>query len=81
MQSGTADGGGHEQGEGISTATSSAAAPRLRRLTPTGPPLWPLLLIPLIAVAVSALISLISATIIGFALAALYSAGGFSMST
>jgi uncharacterized membrane protein len=43
--------------------------------------LWPLLLLPLISFAIAAVIALISATVIGFALAALYSAGGFSMST
>lgn len=55
--------------------------PRLRGQRRTRPPLWPLLLIPLISLAVAAVIAVISATVIGFALAALYSAGGFSMST
>lgn len=54
---------------------------RLSRPKRARPPLWPVLLIPAIAVVVSALIALGSATVIGFALAALYSAGGFSMST
>ena len=47
----------------------------------TRPPLWPLALIPVIAFVAAAIVALVSATVIGFALAALYSAGGFSMST
>ncbi|WWC95704.1 hypothetical protein V866_002569 [Kwoniella sp. B9012] len=45
------------------------------------PPLWPIFILPLISVVIASGISLISATVVGFALAAIYSAGGFSMST
>ncbi|WWD20408.1 hypothetical protein CI109_104884 [Kwoniella shandongensis] len=45
------------------------------------PPLWPILVLPVVAVSVAALISIVTGTVVGFALAAVYSAGGFSMST
>ncbi|WWC73805.1 uncharacterized protein I206_107777 [Kwoniella pini CBS 10737] len=45
------------------------------------PPLWPIFILPLISVIIASAISLISGTVVGFALAAIYSAGGFSMST
>ena len=64
-----------QAGAGASTAIKPRAQRRTR------PPLWPLLLIPVIALLVAAMVALISATVIGFALAALYSAGGFSMAT
>lgn len=45
------------------------------------PPLWLLLIIPLAMGAIACFVSLVSGTVVGFALAAVYSAGGFSMST
>jgi hypothetical protein len=45
------------------------------------PPLWPLLVLPVVMSFVAALVALISGSVIGFALAAVYSAGGFTMST
>ncbi|KIR36587.1 hypothetical protein I352_01545 [Cryptococcus deuterogattii MMRL2647] len=45
------------------------------------PPIWPVLLLPVIVTAAAGVVSVISSTIVGFALAAIYSAGGFSMST
>jgi len=45
------------------------------------PPVWPVILIPIAMVIVAALVALVSATVVGFALAAVYSAGGFSVST
>lgn len=45
------------------------------------PPLWPALLLPLVFSALAAFVSFISGTVVGFALAAVYDAGGFSMST
>lgn len=47
----------------------------------TRPPLWPLVFIPIVALGIAGLTALVSGTVIGFALAAVYSAGGFSMST
>jgi len=44
------------------------------------PPLWPVLLIPLVWSALGAIVALISGTIVGFVLGAVYSAGGSSMS-
>lgn len=63
------------------TASTHTAPARRTRARRKRPPLWPLLLLPIGAVCVAAVIAVISATVIGFALAALYSAGGFSMST
>lgn len=45
------------------------------------PPLWLVLLIPLGMAVVAGFVALVSGTVVGFALAAVYSAGGFSMST
>ncbi|WVQ77526.1 hypothetical protein IAR50_007212 [Cryptococcus sp. DSM 104548] len=45
------------------------------------PPLWPILVLPLVATAVAAAVALVTGTVVGFALAAIYSAAGFSMST
>ncbi|AFR94309.1 hypothetical protein C343_02380 [Cryptococcus neoformans C23] len=45
------------------------------------PPFWPVILLPIVMAVVAGIVSIISSTIIGFALAAVYSAGGFSMST
>ncbi|WRT69821.1 uncharacterized protein IL334_006812 [Kwoniella shivajii] len=45
------------------------------------PPLWPIFILPMIVCLLASTISLISGTVVGFALAAIYSAGGFSMST
>jgi len=52
-----------------------------RRLRRKRPPFWPLVVLPLVMSAISALVALISGTIVGFSLAAVYSAGGFTMST
>lgn len=64
-------------------APSSPLLKDNRRIRPKRkrPPLWPLVLIPIGAVSIAAVTAVISATVIGFALAAVYSAGGFSMST
>lgn len=51
------------------------------RLKRKRPPIWPVLLLPVIVTAAVGVVSVISSTIVGFALAAIYSAGGFSMST
>ncbi|OCF34346.1 hypothetical protein I316_03860 [Kwoniella heveanensis BCC8398] len=53
----------------------------LRKRRKKRPPLWPVLILPAVSVFVAAVIALISGTVVGFALAAIYSAGGFSMST
>jgi uncharacterized membrane-anchored protein YitT (DUF2179 family) len=45
------------------------------------PPFWPLIFIPIGALISAGFIAVFSGTVIGFALAAVYSAGGFSMST
>ncbi|ORY34654.1 hypothetical protein BCR39DRAFT_513838 [Naematelia encephala] len=45
------------------------------------PPLWPVFLLPVVMTAVAAVVSVVTGTVVGFALAAVYSAGGFSMST
>lgn len=45
------------------------------------PPFWPVILLPIVMTVAAGIISIISSTIVGFALAAIYSAGGFSMST
>lgn len=45
------------------------------------PPFWPVILLPIVMAVVAGIVSIISSTIIGFALAAVYSSGGFSMST
>nr|XP_018260136.1 uncharacterized protein I303_07053 [Kwoniella dejecticola CBS 10117]OBR82294.1 hypothetical protein I303_07053 [Kwoniella dejecticola CBS 10117] len=45
------------------------------------PPLWPIFVLPVVSVIIASGISLISGTVVGFALAAIYSSGGFSMST
>ncbi|CAD6579754.1 MAG: hypothetical protein TREMPRED_002560, partial [Tremellales sp. Tagirdzhanova-0007] len=52
--------------------------PRLKRKRP---PLWPVLLLPLLMTSVAAVIALVTGTVVGFALAAVYAAGGFSLST
>lgn len=64
-----------------STRSVPLSAKRIARTPPKRPPLWPVFLLPVVACLVAAVISLISATVIGFALAAVYSAGAFSMST
>ncbi|WWC92666.1 uncharacterized protein L201_007625 [Kwoniella dendrophila CBS 6074] len=51
------------------------------RKKPKKPPLWPIIILPIISLFIAAFIGLISSTVVGFALAAIYSAGGFSMST
>lgn len=45
------------------------------------PPLWMILIIPLVMAATATLVALVSGTVVGFALAAVYAAAGFSMST
>ena len=45
------------------------------------PPIWPVLVLPCIMAGVAAVVALVSGTVVGFALAAVYSAGGFNMST
>lgn len=45
------------------------------------PPFYLLLLFPVAMGAIATFVSLVSGTVVGFALAAVYSAGGFSMST
>ena len=52
-----------------------------RRLRRKRPPFWPLIVLPLVMSTIAALVALISGTIVGFSLAAVYSAGGFTMST
>ncbi|KAK1923370.1 hypothetical protein DB88DRAFT_490942 [Papiliotrema laurentii] len=54
---------------------------RIKRKKRKRPPIWPLLVLPFLMLAVAALVALISGSVIGFALAAVYSAGGFTMST
>lgn len=66
------------------TAPAPAEAGTLRarrRLRRKRPPFWPLIILPLVMSAIAALVALISGTIVGFSLAAVYSAGGFTMST
>ncbi|OCF40674.1 hypothetical protein I317_05523 [Kwoniella heveanensis CBS 569] len=69
-----------------STGAGTAKPPpiirkNLRKRRKKRPPLWPVLILPAVSVFVAAVIALISGTVVGFALAAIYSAGGFSMST
>ncbi|RXK39705.1 hypothetical protein M231_03060 [Tremella mesenterica] len=45
------------------------------------PPLWPVFIFPLIMTSIAGVVGVISGTVVGFALAAVYSAGGFAMST
>ena len=54
---------------------------RILRKKRIRPPWWPLLVMPVIMVAVATFISLITGSVIGFALAAVYDAGAFTMST
>ncbi|WVQ84448.1 hypothetical protein IAT38_006600 [Cryptococcus sp. DSM 104549] len=67
------------------TPMNSAEAPLLRKIVERPkrkrPPLWPILILPLVAISVAGVIAVITGTVMGFALAAVYSAGGFSMST
>ncbi|WVR07949.1 hypothetical protein IAU60_004992 [Kwoniella sp. DSM 27419] len=65
----------------LSFAALANSDSSIRRRKRKRPPLWPILILPAAATAVSAAIALISGTVVGFALAAVYSAGGFSMST
>jgi hypothetical protein len=44
-------------------------------------PLWPVFLIPVVWSALGALVALICSAAVGFVLAAVYNAAGFSMST
>ncbi|ODN84957.1 hypothetical protein L202_00801 [Cryptococcus amylolentus CBS 6039] len=53
----------------------------LERAKRKRPPLWPVLILPLVATALAAGVALVTGTVVGFALAAVYSAAGFSMST
>nr|XP_019043674.1 hypothetical protein I302_08255 [Kwoniella bestiolae CBS 10118]OCF22604.1 hypothetical protein I302_08255 [Kwoniella bestiolae CBS 10118] len=61
--------------------TSYPHSEKSRRSKSKKPPLWPILILPIISIVIASGISLISGTVVGFALAAIYSAGGFSMST
>ncbi|KAL7425244.1 hypothetical protein Q5752_000932 [Cryptotrichosporon argae] len=63
------------------TAPAAAALPLPWRSKRRRPPLWLVGLIPLVMGGIAALVALISGTVVGFALAAIYSAGSFSMST
>lgn len=56
-------------------------APKRVRAKRKRPPIWPVLLIPVVVTVVAAIIALITGTVVGFALAAVYSAGQFSVST
>jgi hypothetical protein len=51
------------------------------RLRYKKPPLWPILVLPIVMAAIAAAVAAVSGTVVGFALAAVYSAGGFTMST
>ena len=52
-----------------------------RRRKRKRPPLWPVVLLPVVAYAIAAFVALVSGTVVGFSLAAVYSAGGFHVST
>ncbi|WVQ95918.1 hypothetical protein IAU59_003017 [Kwoniella sp. CBS 9459] len=75
----------HVKAPQIQKSASASATPIMkknrRRRRRKRPPLWPILILPAMSVVVAAIIALISGTVVGFALAAIYSAGGFSMST
>ncbi|KAK8849784.1 hypothetical protein IAR55_005120 [Kwoniella newhampshirensis] len=64
-----------------SSKTQSPLAKNSERRKRKRPPLWPIFLLPVVSVSVAAVIAVITGTVVGFALAAIYSAGGFSMST
>lgn len=66
----------HERGENY---IPSSKISRYKTIKPL--PLWLYFLIPVAMAATAAFVSLISGTVVGFSLAAVYSAGGFSMST
>lgn len=72
---------GRIQAESDSARRRDAGGKRTRFRTRQRPPLWMLLMIPLAMGAIACFVSLVSGTVVGFALAAVYSAGGFSMST
>ncbi|WVF68368.1 hypothetical protein IAT40_003133 [Kwoniella sp. CBS 6097] len=67
--------------DGGGGTTTPIMKKNLRKRRKKRPPLWPILTLPAISMFVAAVIALISGTVVGFALAAIYSAGGFSMST
>ena len=56
-------------------------APKRERPKRKRPSLWPVCLLPVIMTAVAAFIALITGTVVGFTIAAVYAAGGFSVST
>lgn len=60
---------------------SNAGRPLGGRRKRKRPPLWPVFLIPLVGSGIGAVLAFLSGTVVGFVLAAVYSAGGFSMST
>ncbi|WVN87470.1 uncharacterized protein L203_102652 [Cryptococcus depauperatus CBS 7841] len=62
----------------LSAPLTRLAVERLKRKRP---PFWPILILPIAAVIIAALIAVVTGTVVGFALAAIYSGGGFSMST
>ncbi|KAL1412565.1 hypothetical protein Q8F55_000312 [Vanrija albida] len=62
------------------SAASSIARGRRHRAR-RRPPLYLVLIIPLLMGVIAAFVALVSGTVVGFALAAVYSSGGFSMST
>ncbi|TXT12994.1 hypothetical protein VHUM_01395 [Vanrija humicola] len=62
-------------------ASAASSIGRRRPRTRRRPPLYLVLLIPLVMAAIAAFVALVSGTVVGFALAAVYSSGGFSMST
>lgn len=70
-------------GGGLFARAASAASSvvRRRQRTRRRPPLYLVLIIPLLMGAIAAFVALVSGTVVGFALAAVYSSGGFSMST
>jgi hypothetical protein len=70
----------HSGSPSIPSAQTVTAGKVIRPLRKR-PPLWPIFLIPIVVGAVAAIVALISGTVVGFVLAAIYSAGGFSMST
>jgi hypothetical protein len=59
----------------ISSSTQHLKPPRKK------PPLWPIFLLPIVVGLVASFIALLSGTVVGFTLATIYAAGGFSMST
>ncbi|KAK4687384.1 hypothetical protein P7C73_g2742, partial [Tremellales sp. Uapishka_1] len=63
------------------THSTSPLIPPRKRPKRKRPPLWPVFLLPVVMTSIACFVALITGTVVGFTLAAVYSAGGFSMST